>query len=105
MLASASDAPDSTSERTAWMTAWKVRFSSCSPRISRHCTSGRPASSMTENWRVKMATRFWAMPRGIRGSSLISRPFSRIVVTWICWRRSTAIAAAWESASNWPSWG
>ena len=23
---------------------------------SRHCTRGSPASSMTENWRVKMAT-------------------------------------------------
>ena len=29
------------------------------PRMSRHCTSGRPASIITENWRVKTA-RFFA---------------------------------------------
>ena len=42
------------------------RRSSCPlpalPRISRHCTSGRPASIITENWRVKTA-RFFALTR------------------------------------------
>src|SRR5436305_2904316 len=103
-MASASEEPDSTSERTCWMTAWRVRFSSWSPRISRHCTRGRPASSITENWRVKMAMRLEPMPRGMRGISLISRPFSRRLVIWICWRRSTAAAASRESARSCPSW-
>ena len=29
------------------------------PMASRHCTRGSPASSMTENWRVKIATSAW----------------------------------------------
>ena len=103
-IASASEEPDSTSERTWLMIVWKVRFSSWSPRISRHCTRGRPASSITENWRVKMAMRLEPTPRGRRGISLISRPFSRRLVIWICWRRSTAAAASRVSARSCPSW-
>ena len=59
-IASASDAPLSTSARVARMTDAKFLSSSCVPRISRHCTSGRPASIITENWRVKTA-RFFAL--------------------------------------------
>src|SRR5215210_1337292 len=103
-MASAMDMPDSTSLRTSLMIAAKVLFSSWPPRISRHCTSGRPASSITENWRVKMETRLRLTLPGRRGMSLISRPFSRMLVTWICCRRSTETAASRVSASSWPSW-
>src|SRR4029077_10270103 len=103
-MASASEEPDSTSLRTCWMTAWKVRFSSWSQRISRHWTIGRPASSITENWRVKMAMRLGPMPRGMRGISFTSRPFSLMLVIWICWRRRTAAAASREAARSCPSW-
>jgi len=58
-MASASDAPDSTSVRVCRMTA----RNSCLPPARReyreHCTSGRPASIITENWRTKTA-RFFA---------------------------------------------
>ena len=54
-IASASDAPTSTSARVCRMTAAKFLSSSWLPRMSRHCTSGRPASIITENWRVKTA--------------------------------------------------
>ena len=54
-IASASAAPASTSSRVFRMTAEKPLCGSCLPRMSRHCTSGRPASIMTENWRAKIA--------------------------------------------------
>ena len=57
-MASASDAPLSTSPRVARIVDEKFLSSSCVPRISRHCTSGRPASIITENWRVKIASDF-----------------------------------------------
>ena len=58
-IASASDMPPSTSVRVWRMTCAKYLCSSWLPRMSRHCTSGRPASIMTENWRVNTA-RFFA---------------------------------------------
>ena len=65
--------------------------SSCAPagcaRISRHCTSGRPASIMTENWRVKTASVFGGTLRPIFVSE-ISLPRSRMPVTTMFWRRS-----------------
>jgi hypothetical protein len=48
-IASASDAPDSTSLRVCRITAEKFLSLSWEPRMSRHCTRGRPASIMTEN--------------------------------------------------------
>ena len=39
-----------------------------------------------------------------RGISLTSRPFSRMVVTWMFWRRSVATAASRLSAISTPSW-
>ena len=59
---------------------WKTLFSCWLPRISRHCTSGRPASIMTENWRVKMATSCGEYScRRIFGTA-ISLPFSLTTV-------------------------
>ena len=54
-MASASVEPASTSTRT-WSMAAASRLSGSSfASSSRHCTSGRPASIMTENCRVKIA--------------------------------------------------
>src|SRR6266568_7214924 len=64
----------------------KSLFSCCPARISRHCTSGSPASIMTENWRVKMASSFEStLPPKV--GRLNSLPFSDILVGVICWRR------------------
>src|SRR5207248_2642747 len=78
-----------------------VLFSCCEPRISRHCTSGRPASIMTENCRVKIATSVGGTPPPNFGI-LISLPFSLIEGASILWRRSIASAAPLESAVRTP---
>ena len=101
-IASESDEPASTSWRTARMIFWKRRLSCWPPRISRHCTSGRPASIMTENWRVKIARRrALTLPPPIFGTAN-SLPFSLTVVTSICRRRRSAIARSFESATRTP---
>src|SRR5688572_6502550 len=103
-IASASEEPLSTSARVIWMISRKALFSSCSPRISRHWTSGSPASSITENWRVKRARRLGLMRIGSLGRKGISRPFCRSDRTAICWRLSVASAALRLSARRIPSW-
>ena len=50
---------------TSRMISLKVLFSCCSPRISRHCTSGRPASIIVANCRVKITSSLVVMP-GLR---------------------------------------
>src|SRR5512140_640160 len=101
-IASARDEPASTSCRTARMIFWKSRLSCWLPRISRHCTSGRPASIMTENWRVKIARRrALTLPPPIFGTAN-SLPFSLTVVTSICRRLRSAIARSFESATRTP---
>jgi hypothetical protein len=100
-IASASDAPLSTSPRVARMTRAKCLSSSWVPRISRHCTSGRPASIITENCRVKTARFLAATARAF------SLPFplsftGRICVMSTCSRRSAATAASTVSATRSP---
>ena len=82
-MAFASEEPDSTSSRTCSTMRWNALLSCCSPRIWRHCTSGRPASIITENWRVKIARVFSLMPRRSFGRA-ISLPFSLTVMGTIC---------------------
>ena len=104
-MASASVEPDSTSCRIERSARWNALTSAWDPRISRHCTSGRPASIMTENCRVKIAMAcFGTLPPHF--GSAISLPFSLTAVTMICCRRSEAIAASLLSATSWPpvSW-
>ena len=106
-IASASDAPPSTSARVSRITAPKFLSSSCVPRISRHCTSGRPASIITENWRVNTARLFGDTPffRLITTALLAASAFSftgLILVTITCSRRSAATAASIESATRSP---
>ena len=57
-----------------------------------HCTSGRPASIMTENCRVKTASVLGGTLRPILVSE-ISLPRSRMPVTTMFWRRSEASAS------------
>ncbi len=101
--ASASVVPVSTSCRTWNRIFWNVRFSCCDPRISRHWTSGSPASIITENCLVKMAISFRLIPPPNFGSA-ISFPFSVTAVTMICCLRSAAITASLVSATRTPSW-
>src|SRR3954465_4130888 len=104
-MASASDAPLSPSPRGARMRAGKFLSSSWEPRISRHCTSGRPASIITENWRVNTA-RFFAetflpnLPAFLAGSALTLAGLMR--VTRICSRRSAETARSIVSAMRSP---
>ena len=103
-IASASDAPLSTSPRVDRMILEKFLSSSWLPRISRHCTSGRPASIITENWRVKIA-RFFAATALSFGPLLCLAAFSFAGVIWvtrICSRRSDATAASMLSAARSP---
>src|SRR5207302_1238234 len=70
-----------------------VLFSCCPARISRHCTSGKPASIMTENWRVNTAKSL-ALTPCLKVGKLNSLPFSESLLTLICCRRSTFISSA-----------
>ena len=104
-IASASDAPDSTSLRVWRMTAAKFLSSSWFPRMSRHCTSGRPASIITENCRVNTA-------RFLAPTLLPTVPFfaasaffsfeGMMRVTLICSRLSAETAASIVSAMRSP---
>src|SRR5690349_3789847 len=89
------------------MTAPKFLSSSWVPRMSRHCTSGRPASIITENWRVKTARLFGLTPfLRLRAAVLAdAAAFSftgLILVTITCSRRKAATAASIVSATRSP---
>src|SRR5271157_5581521 len=87
-MAADSVLPPSTADRVPVSTFWKVLFSCWLERISRHCTSGKPASIMTENCRVNTASSFGLTPPPKVGK-LNSLPFSDIFVAVICWRLNT----------------
>ena len=107
-IASASDWPDSTSERVCRITAAKFLSSSCVPRMSRHCTRGNPASIITENCRVKTARFFAATFLPVvpgfsflpAASVLAFAGVMRVTSTWS--RRSAATAASMVSAARSP---
>ena len=107
-MASASEAPDSTAPRVWRMTAAKFLSSSWEPRISRHCTSGRPASIMTENCRVKTARFFAAtflpsLPAFSFFPAASSFALAGVIrVTMICSRLRAATAASMVSAARSP---
>ena len=87
-MALASVAPPSTVVRTPVRIFWKAWFSWLAARISRHCTSGRPASIMTENWRKKIAMSLvLTLPEPNVGMEN-SLPFSRIAPGVMRSRRS-----------------
>src|SRR5688572_15104664 len=78
--------------------------------MSRHCTSGRPASIITENCRVNTARLFVGTPlprtltpaAPLAPAALALAFVALIFVTRICSRRSIATAASTESASRSP---
>ena len=78
--------PPSTVVRTPVSVFWNAGFSWLAARISRHCTSGKPASIMTENWRKKMAMSLvLTLPEPNVGMAN-SLPFSRMAPALICSR-------------------
>ena len=77
-MALASVAPPSTVVRTPVKIFWNAWFSWLAARISRHCTSGRPASIMTENWRKKIAMSLVPTLPEPKVGMENSLPFSRI---------------------------
>ena len=95
--------------RRGWRGSSAPKFlsSSCVPRISRHCTSGRPASIITENCRVNTARFFGvdallALDRHRLGGLAAFSLTGLILVTRICSRRSAATAASIVSAIRSP---
>jgi hypothetical protein len=107
-IASASDEPLSTSVRVCRMTAAKFRSSSCEPRMSRHCTSGRPASIITENWRVNTARLFAdaffpVFPAFSFFARTAAFPLAGVIcVMKICSRLRLATTESSDSALRWP---
>jgi hypothetical protein len=85
------------------MTALKFLSSSCVPRISRHCTSGKPASIITENCRVNTA-RFLADGALTRILMVLTALTCEGVmrVTMICSRRRAETTASIVSPARSP---
>src|SRR5437762_2973394 len=101
-MALASVAPPSTVVLTPVRHFWKVMFSWLAAKISRHCTSGKPASIITENWRKKMAMSLvGTLPLPSVGRA-ISLPFSLMVVGEMRSRRSCACSTCLFSATRSP---
>ena len=95
--------PLSTSPLIVWITFLKPAFSCCVPRMSRHCTSGRPASIIVANWRVKMTRSRIETPfcrNGKISESSLGLGFT-VVGVMACERR-VAIAASTPSATITP---
>src|SRR5690349_18750379 len=101
-IALASVEPLSTRLRTPLRHFWNAGFSWLFARISRHWTSGRPASIITENWRKKMARSLvgtFPEPNVGRANSL---PFSLIVLAVTRSRRKLAARTCLFSATRSP---
>src|SRR5882672_5786588 len=106
-MAFASVAPPSTVVRTPVRVFWKAGFSWFAARISRHCTRGRPASIMTENWRKKMAMSLvltLPVPKvGITNSLPFSRTAPGVIRSRRNWVVSTCLLTAVRSPLTfWP---
>src|ERR1700675_3497514 len=85
--------PPSTVVRTPVSVFWKDWLSWLAAKISRHCTSGNPASIMTENWRKKIAMSLvLTLPEPKVGMEN-SLPFSRIAPGVIRSRRNCCPSA------------
>src|SRR6267143_2452824 len=93
--------PDSTFTFTLVSTSRKARLSSWLARMSRHCTSGRPASIIVANWRVKMMMSFWEIPP-MPGSLKVSCDFLRILTFCSAIARKRCWTEASSAASIWP---
>src|SRR5712692_8983449 len=100
LSASARVEPDSTFTFTLVSTSRKARLSSWLARMSRHCTSGRPASIIVANCRVKMTMSFCEMPP-MPGSLKLNCDFLRTLTfcsdidrrRW--WTEASSVASIW----------
>ena len=101
-IAFAKVAPPSTVVRTPVSVFWKAGFSWLAANISRHCTSGRPASIMTENCRKKMAMSLvFTLPLPKVGMTN-SLPFSRMAPGVMRSRRSCVVSTCLLTAVRSP---
>src|SRR5215469_15597164 len=94
--------PPSTELRVPVRIFWNILFSCWLARISRHCTSGKPASIITENCRVKTASSL-AVTLPPKVGKLNSLPFSDIFVGVICWRLSSDCSSVLLAATTSPA--
>src|SRR5262249_17348139 len=76
----------------------------CLARMSRHCTSGRPAEIMVANWRVKMARSFVDTPEPPNFGIDTAPDFGRSDVTRMRFLRSSSSASSWRPTSISPDW-
>src|SRR5688572_3626827 len=58
------------------MTRLNLAFCCCSAMIDRHCSTGRPALIMVENWREKMATSATVTEGAVRRLKKLPSPLS-----------------------------
>src|SRR6185503_11967603 len=105
-LPSASDSvePASTSRVVSEMILPNDGLLACLARMSRHCTSGRPAEIMVANWRVKIARSFVVTP-GPPILGIDTPPvFGRNDVTRMRFLRSISSASSCRPDSISPVW-
>ncbi len=96
--AAAKVAPLSTAPRISIRAFLNTLFSCWDDRISRHCTSGSPASIMVANCRVKITMSFSVTPPPNPGM-VSSLGLPRTTVAMTCWDRSRATTASRLAAS------
>src|SRR5262249_52438878 len=96
--------PDSTSRVTSEITRPNDSLLDCFARMSRHCTSGRPAEIMVANWRVKIARSLVLTPPPPNLGSPAPADFGRSDVTRIRFLRSSSSASSCRPTSISPVW-
>src|SRR5262245_28255102 len=105
-LPSASDSvePASTSRVVSEMILPNEGLLDCFARMSRHCTSGRPAEIIVANWRVKIARSFVETPGPPNFGSDAPPDFGRSEVTRMRFLRRSSSASSWRPTSISPVW-
>src|SRR5262245_61223588 len=105
-LPSASDSvePASTSRVVSEMILPNDGLLACLARMSRHCTSGRPAEIMVANWRVKIARSLVLTPEPPNLGRLGPPAFGRSDVTRMRFLRSSSSASSCRPTSISPVW-
>src|SRR6185436_10815298 len=102
--ASLSVEPASTSRVVSVMILPNDGLLACFARMSRHCTSGRPAEIMVANWRVKIARSFVVTPGPPILGIDMPPAFGRSDVTRMRFLRRTSSASSCRPDSISPVW-
>src|SRR5262245_43729784 len=102
--ASASVEPASTSRVVSVMTLANDGLLLCLARMSRHCTSGRPAEIMVANWRVKIARSFVLIPVPAKFGREIPPDLGRRAETRMRFLRRSSTASSCRPTSISPVW-